>query len=57
MAAKDSDAMVDGLSSEIVQLVESEEALIFATLGIQLKLMKRLKQGHIPWEAGLAPEE
>ncbi|WP_261844629.1 Smr/MutS family protein [Aliamphritea ceti] len=53
MASQDSESLVDGLSSEIVQLVESEEELIFATPGIQLKMMKRLKQGHIPWEAGL----
>ncbi|WP_271273939.1 Smr/MutS family protein [Aliamphritea hakodatensis] len=53
MASQDTESLVDGLSSEIVQLVESEEELIFATPGIQLKMMKRLKQGHIPWEAGL----
>ncbi|MEH6577872.1 MAG: Smr/MutS family protein [Amphritea sp.] len=53
VATQDTEELVDGLSSEIVKLVESEDDLIFATPGVQLGFMKRLKQGHIRWEAGL----
>ena len=53
MATTESEELVDGLSSEIVSLVETEDELIYATPGVQLKLMKRLKQGHVPWDAGL----
>ncbi len=53
VAAQDQEELVDGLSSELVKLVESEDELVFATPGVQLGMMKRLKQGHIPWEAGL----
>ena len=53
VASQNEESLVDGLSSEIVNLVESEDELIYATPGIQLKLMKRLKQGHVPWDAGL----
>lgn len=53
MATQDTETLVDGLSSEIVKLVETEDELIFAAPGVQLKLMKRLKQGHVPWDAGL----
>lgn len=45
--------VIDNLSSEAVDLVESNEELIFASPGIQLRVLKRLKQGHIPWEEGL----
>ena len=53
MAVQDQESIVDGLSSEVINLVETEDELIYATPGVQLKLMKRLKQGHIPWDAGL----
>lgn len=53
MASQDVEELVDGLSSEVVKLVETEDELIYATPGVQLKLMKRLKQGHVPWSAGL----
>ncbi len=45
--------VIDNLSSEAVDLVESNEELIFAAPGVQLRVLKRLKQGHIPWEEGL----
>ncbi|MDO6564184.1 Smr/MutS family protein [Amphritea sp. 1_MG-2023] len=53
MAVRDEELVVDGLNSEVTQLVETDDELIFASPGVQLKLMKRLKQGHIPWDAGL----
>lgn len=53
MAVTDEEMIVDGLNSEVINLVETEDELIFAAPGVQLKLMKRLKQGHIPWDAGL----
>ncbi|MBR9868441.1 MAG: DNA mismatch repair protein MutS [Oceanospirillales bacterium] len=53
MAVQDEESIVDGLNSEVINLVETEDELIYATPGVQLKLMKRLKQGHIPWDAGL----
>lgn len=53
MAVQDEENIVDGLNSEVINLVETEDELIYATPGVQLKLMKRLKQGHIPWDAGL----
>ncbi|RTE67573.1 DNA mismatch repair protein MutS [Amphritea opalescens] len=53
MAVQDDELIVDGLNSEVVNLVETNDELIFAAPGVQLKLMKRLKQGHVPWDAGL----
>lgn len=53
MAVQDEELIVDGLNSEVINLVETDDELIFTTPGVQLKLMKRLKQGHIPWDAGL----
>ncbi|MEH6470603.1 MAG: Smr/MutS family protein [Halopseudomonas sp.] len=47
------EALRDGLSDEIKQLVDSEETLLFAANGVQLNTMKKLKQGHIPWQQGL----
>ncbi|MGB0467455.1 MAG: Smr/MutS family protein [Pontibacterium sp.] len=52
-ATTDEDRVIDHLSSEAAPLVESNEELLFVSPGIQLRLIKRLKQGHIPWEAGL----
>jgi len=52
-AVREDDKVIDGLSSEAVGLVESSEELLFAAPGVQLRLIKRLKQGHIPWDAGL----
>lgn len=45
--------LVDGLSDEIKQLVDSEQELIYARDGVQLNLMKKLRKGHIPWQQGL----
>lgn len=53
VATQDAEQSVDGLSSEIVKLVETEDELVYATPGVQLNLMKRLKKGHVPWDAGL----
>jgi len=43
----------EGLSDRLQSLVESEEALIFASPGVQQRLLRRMQQGHLPWEAGL----
>jgi DNA-nicking Smr family endonuclease len=53
MAQAEVEQVIDGLSSEIVEIVESDEELIFAAPGIQISVMKRLRKGHIPWEAGI----
>ncbi|KAA0875838.1 Smr/MutS family protein [Nitrincola tapanii] len=53
MAMREEERTIDGLSSDVAELVESEEELIFATPGIQISLLKRLRQGHLPWEQGL----
>lgn len=52
-ATQQEDKVIDGLSDEAVELVESNEELLFANPGVQLRVLKRLKQGHIPWEQGL----
>lgn len=52
-AVQEQDTVIDGLSSEVVEIVESDEELIFATSGIQINKLKRLRKGHIPWEAGV----
>lgn len=52
-ATTEEERVIDNLSSEAVELVESSEELVFAGPGIQFGLLKRLKQGHLPWEEGL----
>lgn len=52
-ATTEEDKVIDNLSSEAVEIVDSNEELLFAAPGIQLRVLKRLKQGHIPWEEGL----
>lgn len=52
-AIREEEKVIDDLSSEAVGLVESNEELLFVSPGVQLRLIKRLKQGHVPWEAGL----
>ncbi|MCV6591016.1 MAG: Smr/MutS family endonuclease [Marinobacterium sp.] len=52
-AIKEQDRVIDGLSTEAVELVESEEELIFAAPGVQIGRLRKLRQGHIPWDAGL----
>jgi DNA-nicking Smr family endonuclease len=52
-AVQDTMQVADGLSSESVDIVESDQALNFAANGVQLKLIKRLQKGHLPWEQGI----
>ncbi|NQZ30167.1 MAG: Smr/MutS family protein [Oceanospirillaceae bacterium] len=52
-ATLDSISTADGLSTESVNIVDSDQALLFASQGIQPKLLKRLQKGHIPWEQGI----
>lgn len=52
-ALQEEDKVIDGLSDEAVDLVDSEEELLFANPGVQLRLLKRLKQGHVPWQEGI----
>lgn len=53
MAEQEPEQFIDGLSVEVAELVESEDELLFAVPGVQLKRLKKLRQGHIPWEQGL----
>ncbi len=53
MAEAESEQVIDGLSSEAVEIVESDEELLFAAPGVQIRVMKRLRKGHVPWEAGI----
>ncbi|WP_409526259.1 Smr/MutS family protein [Nitrincola sp. MINF-07-Sa-05] len=52
-AAVEPERFIDGLSSEAAEIVESEDDLLFAVPGVQLRQLKRLRKGHIPWEQGL----
>ncbi|WP_343802264.1 Smr/MutS family protein [Marinobacterium maritimum] len=52
-AAEEIEQVIDGLSSEASEIVESHDELLFAAPGVQIRMLKRLRQGHIPWEAGL----
>lgn len=52
-AAREIEQVVDGLSSAARDIIDSEDELLFAAPGVQLRLLKRLRQGHLPWEAGL----
>lgn len=53
IAETEPEGIIDGLSSEAVEIVESEQELLFAGPGIQLKVMQRLRRGHIPWDEGV----
>jgi len=53
MAEQEPEQFIDGLSAEVSELVESEDELLFATPGIQIRRLKKLRLGHIPWEQGL----
>lgn len=53
VAQQQSQNLCDGLSDEIKQLVDSEETLLYAANGVQLSTIKKLKQGHTPWQQGL----
>lgn len=52
-ALTDTERFDQGLSDELRSLVDSEEELIFAQSGIQVRVMRKLRLGHIPWEEGL----
>lgn len=53
MATQESGQIIDGLSTDAVNIVESNQELFFAAAGVQIKVMKRLRKGHIPWEEGI----
>ena len=52
-AESESQQFIDGLSLGAVEIVESEQELLFASPGVQIRQMKKLRRGHIPWQAGL----
>lgn len=52
-AEAETQQFVDGLSLTAVEIVESEQELLFASPGVQIRQMKKLRRGHIPWQAGL----
>lgn len=52
-AEQEVEQVIDGLSSEASQILDSADELLFAAPGVQLRLLKRLRLGHLPWEAGL----
>ena len=52
-AVEEIERVIDGLSSEAAEIVDSSDELLFAAPGVQLRLLKRLRLGHLPWEAGL----
>jgi len=52
-AAKESEQVIDNLSTEAVDIVESNDELLFAAPGVQLRVIKRLRKGHIPWQQGI----
>ncbi|MBP0049017.1 Smr/MutS family protein [Marinobacterium sp. AK62] len=52
-AAREVEQVIDGLSSEAKDILDSNDELLFAAPGVQLATLKRLHKGHIPWEAGL----
>ncbi|MBV0931935.1 Smr/MutS family protein [Marinobacterium weihaiense] len=52
-ASQELEQVIDGLSSEASEIVESNDELLFAAPGIQMGMLKKLRKGHVPWEAGL----
>ncbi|MBR9828559.1 MAG: DNA mismatch repair protein MutS [Oceanospirillales bacterium] len=52
-ATQEIEQVIDGLSSEAREILGSNDELLFAAPGVQLRMLKRLRQGHVPWEAGL----
>jgi DNA-nicking Smr family endonuclease len=52
-AEKEHERVVDGLSTAAVEIIESEQELLFASPGVQIRQMQKLRRGHIPWQAGL----
>lgn len=52
-AEQEPEVFVDGLSTTAVEIIESEQDLLFVGPGIQIREIKKLRRGHIPWQAGL----
>ncbi|MGB2129845.1 MAG: Smr/MutS family protein [Marinobacterium sp.] len=52
-AEREVEQVIDGLSSEARDILDSNDELLFAAPGVQFATLKRLRKGHIPWEAGL----
>lgn len=52
-ATAEVEQVIDGLSSEAVEIVESNQELLFVSPGVQIRTMKRLRKGHMAWEAGI----
>lgn len=52
-AEQENETFVDGLSTTAVEIIESEQDMLFVSPGVQLRQMKKLRRGHIPWQAGL----
>lgn len=54
-AETESQQFIDGLSLGAVEIVESEQELLFASPGVQIRQMKKLRRGHIPWAGRAGP--
>lgn len=52
-AEESEELIIDGLSSAQGELLDPEQKVLFATPGIQARLLKRLVSGHMGWEASL----
>lgn len=52
-AERENETFVDGLSTTAVEIIESEQEILFVSPGVQIGQMKKLRRGHIPWQAGL----
>ncbi|SIQ08297.1 Smr/MutS family protein [Marinobacterium stanieri] len=52
-AEREVERVIDGLSSEAKDILDSNDELLFAAPGVQFATLKRLRKGHIPWEGGL----
>lgn len=52
-AQESSELIVDGLSTSQDKFLDPEETVLFAVPGVQLRLIKRMKAGHLGWDAGL----
>jgi DNA-nicking Smr family endonuclease len=52
-ATADISDVIDGLSTQSVNSVDSDQALNFACTGLQLKTINKLRKGHLPWEQGI----
>lgn len=52
-AQESSELIVDGLSTSQDKFLDPEETVLFAVPGVQLRMIKRMKAGHLGWDAGL----